>query len=144
MSVYDGPKNNIATGTNAAPAHEKSLGELIGDLTRETTTLVRQEMQLAKAEMTQKAVKVGKDVGMIAAGGFLAYIGALCLTAALVLALANVMPAWAAALLVGLVVVVGGGLIAWQGLSALKRVDPVPHQTVESLKEDGEWLRGKK
>jgi len=69
------------------PKQERSLGELLGDLTREITTLVRQEMALAKAEMSQKAAKVGKDVGFIAAGGLVAYAGLLALVAALILGL---------------------------------------------------------
>ena len=144
MSVYDSPKTStMATGTNTPPV-DRSLGELFGDLMRDTSTLVRQEVQLAKNEMMAKATKVGKDVGMIAAGGFVAYIGVLVLAAALVLVLANLMPTWLAALLVGAVFVVGGGLVVMQGMAALKRVDPVPHQTVETLKEDAQWLKAQK
>jgi hypothetical protein len=137
MSVYSQKESNIATGVNtpAPPAQEKSLGELFGDLTREATDLVRQEVQLAKTEMTQKAAKVGKDAGMIAAGGFVAYIGALALAAALIIGLGKLIGYGWSALLVGIVFVAIGAMVAMQGLAALKRVDPVPHQTIESIKE---------
>jgi len=117
------------------PAEERSIGELIGDLTRETTQLVRQEINLAKTEMTVKAAKVGKDVGLIAAGGVLAFAGALTLVAFIVLALIALgLKAWVAALLVGVVLTGIGGALAMSGISKLKQVDPVPHQTVEALK----------
>lgn len=125
------------------PKQERSLGELLGDLTREITTLVRQEMALAKAEMSQKAAKVGKDVGFIAAGGLVAYAGLLALVAALILGLWTLgLPAWAAALLVGLFVTAGGGLLVWNGLNALKHEDLAPRQTLESIESVKEEISG--
>lgn len=116
---------------------ERSVGELLADLSREVTTLVREELRLAKAEMSQKASNVGKDVGMIAAGAAIAYAGMLALVAALVIILATVgVPWWASALLVGVIVTGVGGFLAWKGMQALKREDLVPHETIESLKED--------
>ena len=143
MSVYT--QTESSTGTSGNAAHERSLGELISDLTKDTTQLVRQEINLAKTEITQKATKVGKDVGMIAVGGVVAYVGLLALVAAIVCGLVAVgLAAWVAALIVGLVFGIGGGLVAFQGLSALKRVDPMPRQTMESLKEDAEWAKARK
>jgi len=114
---------------------DRSIGELIGDLTRETTQLVRQEINLAKTEMTVKAAKVGKDIGLIAAGGVLAFAGALTLVAFLVLALIRLgLAPWLSALLVGAVLAGIGGALAMSGLSKLRQVDPVPHQAVEALK----------
>jgi hypothetical protein len=118
-------------------SEERSLGELLGDLSTEITTLVRQEMTLAKTEISQKAARVGKDVGFLAAGGLVAYAGLLTLIAALVIILAEVgMPWWASALLVGLAVAGLGGFFVMKGLNNLKQEDLVPRQTIESLKED--------
>lgn len=121
---------------------DKSLGELFADLTRESSTLVRQELALAKAEMSQKAVSVGKDVGLVAAGGFLAYAAFLTLIAALVLLVAQFMLPWVAALLVAVVLGVVGGVLAMKGLGNLKKVDPLPRQTIETLKDDAQALKG--
>jgi len=122
---------------------DKSLGELFGDLAREFTTLVKQEMNLAKAEMSQKAARVGKDVGFLAAGGAVAYAGLLALIAALVCFLAEVvnLPWWVSSLLVGLVVAGVGGFLVSKGLNALKNEDLAPRQTIETLKEDTQWAR---
>jgi len=114
---------------------DRSIGELIGDLTRETTQLVRQEINLAKTEMTVKATKVGKDIGLIAAGGVLAFLGSIALVAFLILGLVRLgLGPWASALIVGVVLAGIGGALAMSGLKKLREVDPVPHQTVEALK----------
>jgi putative superfamily III holin-X len=120
---------------------EQSLGELLSDLTREITTLVRQEAALAKAEMSQKAARVGKELGFLAAGGAVAYAGLLAILAALIVMLDGIMPLWASALLVGLMVGAIGVCLVWTGLNALKREDLAPRQTIETLKEDAQWAR---
>jgi len=112
---------------------ERSLGELLGELTSEITTLVRQEATLAKTELGQKAARVGKDVGFLAAGGAVAYAGLLAIIASIIAMLAHVMPWWAAALLVGVVVASVGAFLVTRGLAALKREDLTPHATLESL-----------
>ncbi len=124
---------------------ERSLGELFGDLSRETSTLVRQEVTLAKAELTQTATQVGKDVGVLAVGGAIAYAGLLALLTAVVLGLvAFGLPAWLSALIVGVVVAGGGYALVRQGLSALKGVNMAPRQTMETLTEDVNALKGNK
>lgn len=120
---------------------ERSLGELFSELSRQTSTLIRQEIALAKAEMKQKGAEAGKDIGMMVAGGALAYAGLLALIAAVVIVLAEVMAWWLAALLVGLVVAGIGGLLAQRGLAALKQSGIAPEQTIETLKEDTEWAK---
>lgn len=121
---------------------ERSLGELLGDLTREITTLVRQEAALAKAEMGQKASRVGRHLGALAAGGAVAYAGLLAIIAAIILMLMEAgLPGWASALLVGIVVAGLGGFLVWRGLDALKREDLTPRQTLETLKEDAQWAK---
>jgi hypothetical protein len=127
----------------AQPARdERSLGELFGDLTREISTLVRQEATLAKTEIGQKAARVGKDVGMLAAGGAVAYAGLQALIAAVIALLVEAgMTWWGSALLVGVVVAAIGGFLVWRGLDALKHEDLAPRETVETIKEDTAWAR---
>jgi Flp pilus assembly protein TadB len=120
---------------------DRSLGELFAELSQETTTLVRQEMNLAKVEMSQKASRVGKDVGFLAAGGAVAYAGLLAIIAGVIYLLGLVMPLWLSALLVGLVVAVVGYFLVRKGLDALKQEDLAPRETIETLKEDKEWAK---
>lgn len=115
---------------------DRSLGELLSQLTQDVVTLVRQEMTLAKAEMGQKAADIGKQLGLLAFGGALAYAGVLAMVAALVLVLANAgMPMWAAALLSGIIVAAVGGLLVMKGINAIRKQDFAPRQTLETLKE---------
>jgi len=120
---------------------EKSLGELFASLARDTSTLVRQEVQLAKTEMTQKATKAGRDIGYIAAGAGVAYVGLIVLAFAVVYILNLFLPLWAAALIVGLVIAGIGYMLVQRGLTELRRVDLTPQQTIETLKEDTEWVK---
>jgi len=120
---------------------DRSIGELFGELTREMSTLVRQEVGLAKVEMGRKASEVGRDIGYLAAGAAVAYAGFLAIIAALVIIVAHVLPWWAAALLVGLVVAAIGGYLVWQGMEHLKRANLAPSQTLETLKEDAQWAK---
>ncbi len=124
---------------------ERSLGELFGDLSRETSTLVRQEVTLAKTELTRTATQVGKDVGFLAVGGAIVYAGLLALLAAVILVLVAIgLPAWLSALIVGLVVAGAGYAFVRRGLTALKGVEMAPRQTMETLKEDVNALKGTK
>lgn len=120
---------------------ERSLGELFSELARETSTLVRQEVTLAKTEVSDKASRAGKHIGILAAGGALAYAGLLAILAAVIVLLNMVMPLWVAALLVGLAAVVVGYLLVRRGLDALKREDFAPRETIETLKEDQQWAK---
>jgi hypothetical protein len=120
---------------------ERSLGELFGDLSRDTTTLVRQEISLAKSEMTEKATRLGKNAAMLAVGGAVIYAGLLALIAAAVIGLAQALAWWLSALIVALVVLALGGLLIMRGLQAIRQVDPAPTQTLETLKEDVQWAK---
>ena len=120
---------------------DRSLGELFSELAQETSTLVRQEVNLAKTEMSDKASRAGKHVGVLAAGGALAYAGLLAVLAGIIALLNNVMPLWASALLVGIVLAVVGYLLVRRGLDALKREDFTPRETIETLKEDQQWAK---
>jgi hypothetical protein len=120
---------------------ERSLGELFSDLSREVSFLFQQEVQLAKAEMTQKASTAGRSMIFIATGGLVAYAGFLALLAAIVLGLAEFMAGWLAALIVGVVIAGVGYLVLQKGIDDLKNMKPAPEQTIAILKEDGQWLK---
>jgi Flp pilus assembly protein TadB len=123
------------------PDQERSLGDLFSQLTHDLSTLMRQEVMLAKTELRQKASKAGKDVGFLAAGGAIAYAGFLVILAGIVLALGLVLPWWASALIVGVVVAAIGYILIRKGQTALKQADLTPKQTIETLKEDQQWAK---
>jgi Putative Actinobacterial Holin-X, holin superfamily III len=120
---------------------DRSLGELFSELAQETSTLVRQEVNLAKTEMGDKASLAGRHVGVLAAGGALAYAGLLAILAGVIALLNDAMPLWVAALLVGIVVAIVGYIMVRRGLDALKRDDFAPRETIETLKEDQQWAK---
>jgi hypothetical protein len=126
----------------AQPRDERSLGDLFSDLSRETTTLVRQEMQLAKAELTQSATEAARGIGMLLAGGAVAYAGLLFLLLAIVYGLIEAgWDAWLAALIVGLVVMALGAVLVLRARESLKPANLAPQKTVETLKEDAAWAK---
>jgi xanthine/uracil permease len=121
---------------------ERSLGDLFSDLSRETTTLVRKEVQLAKAELTQSATEAARGIGMLVAGGAVAYAGLLFLLLAIVYGLIDAgWDAWLSALVVGLVVVAIGTILVLRARESLKPANLAPRRTVETLKEDQEWAK---
>ena len=120
---------------------DRSLGELFSELTRETETLVRQEVQLAKVEMTQKATEVGKDIGYLVAGGAILYAGLLTFLAFVVYALANAVTLWLSALIVAVVVLAIGAFLVKSGLDNLKQTSLAPTNTIETLQEDAKWAK---
>ncbi len=123
---------------------ERSLGELFGDLAGQTGALVREEVALAKAELTQSATRAGKDIGVVVIGGAVAYAGLLALLAAVILGLATALPAWLAALIVGLVVVGIGAALLQRGRAALAHRDLAPRQTLATLTADVDAVKGEK
>lgn len=122
-------------------ADERTLGELFGDLSRETNTLIRQEVALAKSELTTKATRLGKDAGMLAAGGALAYAGLLALIAAAIIGLAHAITWWLSALIIGVIVLLIAGGLMWRGMTAMRQEKIAPEQTLQSLKEDAQWAK---
>jgi len=119
----------------------RSLGELLGDLTREITKLARHEFEFARVELARKIRRVSKDVVFVGIGGLLAYAGLLYLLAAAVCALALLAPWWLATLIVGATALVPGSLILLIGIYRLRRSHLALDQTMAQLKEDKEWLR---
>ena len=120
---------------------ERPLSELFSDLVTETSNLVRNEVALARVELTQKASKIGKNIGSLVIGGAIAYAALLAIGAAVIMLLSYVMPTWLAALIVGLIV----GGVAWlmisKAMTELQKVELKPEQTVESVKEDARWIK---
>ena len=120
---------------------EASLGELIKEMTTELSGLFRQEVELAKVELKQEAAKAGKAAGMLGGAGFAGYLAVVLLSFAAVFALANVMDAGWAALIVAVVWGVIGAVLYLNGRNKLKTVDPMPRRTVDTIKEDAQWLK---
>jgi uncharacterized membrane protein YqjE len=121
---------------------DRSLGELFGDLGRQVGTLVRQEVDLAKTELSETASRTGRNVATLAVGGAVAYAGLLVLLLAAVYALiAAGLDSWLAALLVGAVVIAIGGFLVWRGLQQFRKTDLTPRRTVETMKENVEMIK---
>jgi hypothetical protein len=120
---------------------ERSLGTLLSDITGETVELVRQELALFKAEMQEKLGRAGIGAALLGAAALVAYSGWVFLLLAAVLALALVLPAWAAALIVGVLVVGVGGVLALIGRSRMRADALAPERTVRSLREDQAWIK---
>lgn len=119
-----------------------SVGDLLGDVSRDLSTLMRQELALAKAELKVEAAKAGKGAGMLGGAGFAGYMVLLFASIALWWALANVMDHGLAALLVA---VLWAGVGAWlyvTGRRTLRTVSPEPERTVDTLKQVPEALKG--
>jgi Putative Actinobacterial Holin-X, holin superfamily III len=120
---------------------ETSIGEMIGNISNHLSQLFRQEVELAKAELKQEASKAGKAAGMLGGAGFAGYMVLVLLSFALVFGLSNVMdPGWAA-LIVAVIWAIIGAVLYANGRKKLKNVDPVPRQTVDTIKEDAQWLK---
>lgn len=116
---------------------EPSTGELISRLSTDLSTLVRDELRLATAEMSGKAKKAGIGAGMFGAAGLLALYGGGVLLATIIIALDLVMPLWLAALIVALVLLIAAGVAALLGKNKVSEAgSPVPERAVESVKAD--------
>ena len=115
---------------------------MFADLTRETRSLIHQEIELAKTELSQNASRLVPSLTMIVAGGLIAYGGILAIVAGAVLGLIAIgLVAWAAALIGGLVIAVIGYALIRAGMASFRPHDLKPRQTIETLKEDARWLR---
>jgi uncharacterized membrane protein YqjE len=128
MSVQDVPR-------------ERGIGELVKDLAGQTSMLVRQEIKLAQAEVTEKGKVAGRGAGMLAGAGVAALLMLATLTAVLVVALDSALPLWLAALIVTLLWGVVAAVLAQSGRKALQAATPPAPQTVETLKEDIQWAK---
>jgi hypothetical protein len=123
------------------PVEERSIGEIIGNISDDLSQLFRQEVALAKAEIQQEATKASKAAGMLGAAGYAGHLTLVLLSFALVFALGNVMDYGWAALIVGAIWGIVAAVLFVNGRKKLKTVDPVPHRTVDTIKEDAQWLK---
>ena len=120
---------------------DRSIGDLLSDLASDTGLLVRQEIALAKVELSQKAAVAGRHIGYLAVGGAVGYAAFLALLAAIIILLANVMSWWLAALIVAILVGIAAAVLISKALATLKKMEIAPRQTVETLKEDAQWAK---
>jgi predicted phage tail protein len=132
------PEVDVARRHNGG---EPSLGELFANLAHDTRTLMIQEVALAKSEMSQKVSQGKRGATFLGIGGAIAYAGLLALIGAAIMALALFMPAWLAALIVGVVVAIVGYVLIQKGLNELKPEELKPVQTIQSVKETKEWAK---
>jgi uncharacterized membrane protein YqjE len=121
---------------------EPSTGELVKQLSEQVSVLVRDELKLARLEMTRKGKQAGLGVGMLGAGGLTAWYGVACLLACVVIALSGAVAAWLAALIVGVVLLAVSAAAALLGKGRLqKATPPLPEQAVGSVKADVEEIK---
>ncbi len=125
-----------------ATTDDRSVGDLLKELSEQTSTLVRQELDLAKAEMSEKGKQAGMGAGMFGGAGLFGLLALIALTACLVMALDRVMVDWLAALVVAAAYAAIAGALALQGRNKVREAAPaVPEQTRDTLKEDVEWAK---
>lgn len=145
MSITDTtPRRGTASDGDFVdhPMRQEGIGELIKQLAHESSVLVRQEIELAKAEVSEKGRKAGPGIGMFGGAGVLAMLAAGTFTATLVAAIAEATPVWAAALIVTVVYLAIAGVLALRGRDRVKEaLPPAPEQTIETVKEDVAWAR---
>lgn len=124
---------------------DPTLGALVHDMTQQISTLVRDEMRLAQAEMTQKGKSAGMGIGLFSGAGLLAFFGLAALITTGILALALVMPAWLAALIVTVVLFAVAGVLALQGKKKVSKATPAkPEEALEGLREDVATVKGER
>ena len=122
----------------------RSLGDIVGDITRDLSTLMRQEMDLAKTELKQEVAKVGKGAGMFGGAGAAGYLALFFLSLALTWLLDNWMPLELAALIVGVLWGIVAAVLAARGKKEVQEANPQLPVTQQTLKEDVQWARAQK
>ena len=130
-------------------AHEtstqtRSIGEIVGDITQDMSTLIRQEMDLATSEMKREVTKLGKGAGMFGGAGATGYLAMIFLSLALTYLLDNWMPVELAALIVGLLWAIVAGVLAAKGKKEIDNANPDLPVTKQTLKEDAQWAKAQK
>ena len=144
------PGVDPVTTTSPAGSHvagaqdERSLGEIVGDLSHDLTTLVKQELDLARTELKAEAAKAGKGAGMLGGAGVAGLLALILGSFALAYLLDNWMPVELAFLIVTLVWAIVGAVLAARGRRELKSANPQLPETQQTLKEDAQWARAQK
>jgi uncharacterized membrane protein YqjE len=132
----------MAEGNATNELHDRPVGELLKELSNQTTTLVRQELELAKAEMAEKGKQAGIGAGMFGGAGLFGVFALAALTTAVIAALATGMDVWVAALIVAVVYAAVAAVLALLGRQKTREaVPPAPEQAIESTKEDIQWAK---
>lgn len=131
----------MSTSTTGHTGHtaqdDPTLGALVHDLTEQVPQLIRSELRLAQAEMTEKGRRAGLGIGMFSAAGLLAFLGLCCIVTTAILALAHALPDWLSALIVALVLLAGAGVAALVGKKEVQQATPpAPEHAIEGVKED--------
>jgi uncharacterized membrane protein YqjE len=128
-----------AHGTDS---RDESIGELVKDLAGEASTLIRQEIDLARAEMTARGKRAGKGAGMLGGAALVGLLAAGALTACLIAALDRAMATWLAALIVTVIYAAIAAALAMTGRKQIREAaPPVPEQAIDSVKEDVQWAK---
>jgi uncharacterized membrane protein YqjE len=140
MSATDGHRPDIPT----QPGETRSIGEIVGDISKDMSTLIQQEMDLAKSELKQEAARIGKGAGMFGGAGLAGHFALFFLSFALVYLLHNWMPVELAALIVGLVWAMAAAVLAIRGRKEIKEANPQIPTTQQTLKEDVRWAKTQK
>ncbi len=140
MTVIQGNGNNVRQA-NRPNGDGRSMGDLFRDLARDTQYLVSQEIRLAQMEVTESAKSAGMGAGLLAGAAAFGLVGLIGVAATLVAVLSLVLPVWAAALIVTILYFIIAGGLALAGYVKLKEASPTPQATIETLKEDQEWLK---
>jgi uncharacterized membrane protein YqjE len=126
------------------PGDDRSLGQIVSDVAQDLSTLVRQELDLAKTEVKQEASRAGKGVGMLGGAGVAGHLALVFVSLCAMFVLNNAVPIEVAALIVTVFWVIVGALLARTGKKALDRTNPALPQTQRSLKEDAAWVKQQK
>ena len=137
----------MSTSTSGQAGHtahdDPTLGALVHDLTQQVPQLIRSEIRLAQAEMTEKGKRAGLGIGMFSVAGLLALFGIGCVVATAILALAHALPDWLAALVVAVVLLGGAAVAALVGKKEVgQATPPAPEQAIEGVKEDIAVIKG--
>jgi hypothetical protein len=131
----------MATQGGDTGLRDQSIGDLLKQLSQDTSTLVRQEMALARAELTEQGKRAGTGAGMLGGAGVAGLLTLGALTATFIGVLDTAMPFWLAALIATLVWGAVAGVLALQGRNKIKEATPPAPQTVETVKEDVRWAK---
>ena len=130
--------------TDPQPGETRSLGQIVGDITSDMSTLVRQEIDLAKSEMKQEVSKLGKGAGMLGAAGLAGYLTLFFLSFALTYLLDNWMPLELGALIVALLWGIAAAVLGLRGRKEIKQANPQLPVTQQTIKEDVQWAKTQK
>lgn len=125
------------------PRTDRSLGDLFGELSAQSTRLIRDEIRLAVVEIKRSIADVARESAMVGAGGAIAYAGAIVLLFGIGLLISDLInkPGWVGLVVVGAIVLIVGGVLAYRSLAALRAARVVPERTMETLRADADWAK---